>query len=47
MSDSFDDSLAGAHLDTLAIRAGIARTQEGEHAEPIFATSSYVFNSAA
>lgn len=34
-------------IDTLAIRAGIHRTQEGEHAEPIFVTSSYVFTSAA
>ncbi len=33
-------------LDTLAIRAGIARTNEGEHCEPIFTTSSYVFDSA-
>ncbi len=33
-------------LDTLAIRSGIARTQEGEHCEPIFTTSSYVFESA-
>jgi O-succinylhomoserine sulfhydrylase len=31
---------------TLAVRAGHARTHEGEHAEPIFATSSYVFRSA-
>src|SRR5689334_2763578 len=34
-------------LATLAIRAGHARTHEGEHAEPIFPTSSFVFNSAA
>ncbi len=34
-------------FDTLAIRAGIQRTGEGEHAEPIFPTSSYVFGSAA
>lgn len=47
MTDHFDDALAGADLDTLAIRAGIARTAEGEHSEPIFATSSYVFSSAA
>ena len=47
MSDQFDDPLEGAHLDTLAVRAGIERTHEGEHAEPIFATSSYVFGSAA
>lgn len=42
-----DDFLAGAGLDTLAIRAGIQRTHEGEHCEPIFTTSSYVFSSAA
>ena len=34
-------------LSTLAVRAGQVRTHEGEHAEPIFATSSYVFRSAA
>lgn len=34
-------------FDTLAIRAGQHRTAEGEHAEPIFPTSSYVFASAA
>jgi O-succinylhomoserine sulfhydrylase len=34
-------------LATLAIRSGHARTHEGEHAEPIFPTSSFVFNSAA
>ncbi len=41
------DPLAGAHLDTLAVRSGISRTHEGEHSEPIFATSSYVFANAA
>ena len=41
-----DDFLEGAGLDTLAIRAGIIRTAEGEHSEPIFTTSSYVFSSA-
>jgi O-succinylhomoserine sulfhydrylase len=35
------------HLATLAVRAGQSRTHEGEHAEPIFTTSSYVFGSAA
>ncbi|MDH4040012.1 MAG: O-succinylhomoserine sulfhydrylase [Gammaproteobacteria bacterium] len=45
--DTEFDALAGAHLDTLAIRAGITRSLEGEHAEPIFLTSSYVFDSAA
>lgn len=41
------DYLDNAGLDTLAIRAGIHRTGEGEHSEPIFATSSYVFASAS
>lgn len=43
----FDDPLAGASLDTLAVRAGHVRTAEGEHGEPLFLTSSYVFGSAA
>ena len=47
IDDNEFDALAGAHLDTLAVRAGVARTGEGEHAEPIFLTSSYVFDSAA
>ncbi|MGA7983487.1 MAG: O-succinylhomoserine sulfhydrylase [Chromatiaceae bacterium] len=34
-------------FSTLAIRTGHRRTSEGEHSEPIFATSSYVFASAA
>jgi O-succinylhomoserine sulfhydrylase len=34
-------------FDTRAIRAGQHRTSEGEHSEPIFPTSSYVFASAA
>lgn len=34
-------------FDTLAVRAGQHRTAEHEHAEPIFPTSSYVFDSAA
>jgi len=33
-------------FDTLAIRAGHRRTAEGEHSEPLFLTSSYVFASA-
>ncbi|MGD9661661.1 MAG: O-succinylhomoserine sulfhydrylase [Porticoccaceae bacterium] len=41
------DPLFGAAIDTLAIRAGQHRTGEGEHAEAIFPTSSYVFASAA
>ncbi len=34
-------------FDTLAVRAGQVRTSEHEHSEPIFTTSSYVFDSAA
>ncbi len=34
-------------LATRAIRAGHIRTAEGEHSEPIFTTSSFVFQSAA
>lgn len=43
MSD-YDENWA---LETLAVRAGQVRTAEGEHSEPIFPTSSYVFPSAA
>lgn len=34
-------------FDTRAVRAGHVRTNEGEQSEPIFATSSYTFGSAA
>ena len=34
-------------MQTIAVRAGQHRTDEGEHSEPIFTTSSYVYNSAA
>lgn len=34
-------------FNTLAVRAGQRRTEEGEQSEPIFPTSSYVFASAA
>lgn len=34
-------------FDTRAVRAGQKRTDQGEQAEPIFTTSSYVFASAA
>jgi O-succinylhomoserine sulfhydrylase len=43
MSES--DSTPG--FETLAIRTGQRRTQECEHSEPIFTTSSYVYASAA
>ena len=39
--------LETAHLDTLAVRAGQVRSAEGEHCEPIYTTSSYVFENAA
>jgi O-succinylhomoserine sulfhydrylase len=38
--------LDAAQLDTLAVRAGQLRTPEGEHSEPIFTTSSFVFDDA-
>ncbi len=34
-------------FDTRAVRAGSHRTAEGEHSEPLFLTSSYVFQNAA
>ncbi len=34
-------------LETIAVRVGHQRTAEAEHAEPIFVTSSFVFESAA
>lgn len=40
MSDSFD-------FDTLAIRTGQTRSQFNEHAEALYLTSSFVFDSAA
>ncbi len=35
------------HFDTQAIRGGCRRTSEQEHGEPIFVTSSFVFDNAA
>jgi len=37
----------GLGMDTLAVRAGIERSQFGEHAEALYLTSSFVFKSAA
>ncbi len=34
-------------LETLAVRSGVHRSQYNEHSEPIFLTSSFVFESAA
>ena len=42
-----DDQDQTLHPETLALRTGQLRTGEGAHSEPIFATSSYVFDSAA
>ncbi|MEW5249073.1 O-succinylhomoserine sulfhydrylase [Microbulbifer discodermiae] len=41
----FEDE--GYGLETLAVRAGQSRSGEGEHAEAMYLTSSYVFPSAA
>lgn len=40
------DLFADSDIDTLAVRAGVHRTAEGEHAEAMFLTSSFVFESA-
>jgi len=42
-----DEELNDWAVATLAVRAGQQRTDEHEHSEPIFPTSSYVFDSAA
>lgn len=44
--EEYDDYLVDAGLDTRAIRAGQVRSQEGEHSEALYLTSSYVFGSA-
>jgi len=46
-NDMTDNSFKDYELATRAVRAGQQRTEEGEHAEPIFPTSSFVFGSAA
>lgn len=45
--DFEDEALDGAGFDTLAVRAGHHRTNEGEHSEPIFLTSSFAYRNAA
>jgi len=47
MRELDEESIRALGQQTRAVRAGISRTAEGEHSEPIFATSSYVFDSAA
>lgn len=46
MSKREPPTLDDLHWQSLAVRAGVHRTAEGEHSEPIFTTSSYVFDSA-
>ncbi|EED35121.1 O-succinylhomoserine sulfhydrylase [Luminiphilus syltensis NOR5-1B] len=45
MTKEDGDWLDRAHLETQAIRAGIRRSSEGEHSEPIHTTSSFIFDS--
>jgi O-succinylhomoserine sulfhydrylase len=42
-----DAFLRGLGAQTRAVRSGIVRSAEREHSEPIFTTSSFVFDSAA
>lgn len=46
-SDSENTSPNGLRQNTLAVRAGQVRTEEAEHSEPMFLTSSFVFKDAA
>ncbi|MDA8693652.1 PLP-dependent transferase, partial [Pseudomonadales bacterium] len=41
------NALADAQSQTLAVRAGQSRTNEDEHSEALFLTSSYVFKDCA
>lgn len=46
--DPYERSLPeGLAPETLAVRSGLARTQYQEHGDPIFPTSSFVFENAA
>ena len=47
MAHNGDDLDQRYHFETLAVRYGYQRTGENEHAEAIFPTSSYVYDSAA
>ena len=44
--DFIEENELNLGLETLAVRSGIVRSAEGEHCEPIYTTSSYVFDSA-
>lgn len=41
-----EENFSELGIDTLAVRAGLVRSAEGEHSEALFLTSSYVFGSA-
>lgn len=47
MSDNDETDWSSFEVATRAVRAGVHRTDEGEHSEAIHLTSSYVFDSAA
>jgi len=47
MTDKDDQKQSDYRLATRAVRAGQVRSPEGEHSEPIFLTSSFVFKDAA
>lgn len=47
VNDMREDDFSDLGFATRAVRAGQVRTLEGEQSEPIFPTSSYVFDSAA
>ncbi|MEM6484290.1 MAG: O-succinylhomoserine sulfhydrylase [Pseudomonadota bacterium] len=46
MSNRDEPDLDELAWQSLAVRAGVSRSQEGEHSEPIYTTSSYVFANA-
>jgi len=47
MSDNHNDPRHGLHIDTLAVHAGMERSQYGENSEALFLTSGYVQPDAA
>lgn len=47
MSRRDEPILEDLHWQSLAVRSGIHRSPEGEHSEPVYVTSSYVFDDAA
>lgn len=46
LGDRLDHDLTDLDMETLAIRSGLSHSPEREHSEPIFLTSSFVFDSA-